>query len=124
MTGKYSSELERDKTLAKVGTPVNEDELGTIYTWIPRLAYLDTRVEFLKGNSILEYKWTTESCFNLEKYGANGLDLAFTGIWVGQKEYGKATEVENKNNEMNTPDNVEGLIANEKIGRASCRERV
>ncbi len=116
--GKYSSELERGKILADVGNGalvVPDDELGTIFTWIPRLTYLDTRVEYLKGNSILEYKWTTESCFNLEKYGANGLDLAFSGIWVGQTEYKDLGELEAKNEEMRKEENKQGLIANEMV---------
>lgn len=91
---------------------------------MPRLAYLDERVEFLKENSILEYKWTTESCFNLEKYGANSLDLAFTGIWIGQTEYANITEVETKNTSMNKQDNVEGLIANEMVLSLTASDKI
>lgn len=98
-----------------MGVPNDPQQLGTIFTWVPRLAYLEDRIEFLKENSILEYKWTTESCFNLEKYGANGLDLAFTGMWVGQTEYANIAEVETKNNSMNSEENAEGLIANEMV---------
>lgn len=113
--GKYSSELEQNKTLAAFGTQVKEEDLGTIYTWIPRICYLENEIEFLKGTSVIDYKWTTESCFNLEKYGANELDLGFEGIWVGQTEYTSLTEVENKNNAMNSEDNTYGLIVNEKV---------
>ena len=120
--GYYKSELQVGTTkeqLAEnnvgVGIPNDPEHMGTIFTWIPRFAYLEDDVKFLKNNSILEYEWTTESCFNLEGYGANSLDLAFTGIWVGEKEYSSATELQNKNSKMNEEDNIEGLISNEKI---------
>ncbi len=120
--GYYKSELQVGTTkdqLAEnnvgVGVPDDPGKLGTIYTWIPRFAYLEDDIKFLKNNSILEYEWTTESCFNLEGYGANSLDLAFTGIWVGEKEYETSEELEARNSEMLLEDNIEGLISNEKI---------
>lgn len=124
--GVYSSELERGKLLASdyVGASIaRPEDLGTIYTWIPRLCYLEDRVEFLNDNSILDYKWTTESCFNLEGYGAKGLDLAFTGIWVGQTEYESLVDVETKNNAMNTKENTVGIIANEKVNTITASDK-
>ena len=126
--GVYQSELQADmanKKLAEIniGAQIREEELGSIFTWVPRLAYLEDRVEFLKNTSILEYMWTTESCFNLEKYGANYLDLAFTGIWVGQKEFANITELENKNAQMQLEENIEGLIANEKVTSLTNSEK-
>ncbi len=120
--GYYKSELQVGTTKEQlsennvgVGIPNDPEHMGTIYTWIPRFAYLEDDVKFLKNNSILEYEWTTESCFNLEGYGANSLDLAFTGIWVGEKEYETSEELEARNSEMLLEDNIEGLISNEKI---------
>ncbi len=124
--GKYQSELQANMTgkeLAKVGTQVKDEELGSIYTWIPRIAYLDTRVEYLKGTSVIDYEWTTEGCFNLEKYGANSLDLAFEGIWVGQKEFNSVTEVENKNTQMNSEENMQGLVSNEKVATLTSSDK-
>ncbi len=120
--GYYKSELQVGITkdqLAEnnvgIGISNDSEQLGTIYTWIPRFAYLENDIKFLKNNSILEYEWATESCFNLEGYGANSLDLAFTGIWVGEKEYETSEELETRNSEMLLEDNIEGLISNEKI---------
>lgn len=116
--GIYSSELERNKKLASdyVEKPITStEELGTIFTWIPRLAYMEDNISFLKGTSIVEYMYTTEECFNLIGYGANKLDLAFEGIWVGQAELGNVSQVEQKNNEMNSKENTYGLISNEKV---------
>ncbi len=127
--GVYQSELRVDMTNKKlaeknIGAQIQESELGTIFTWIPRLAYTDTQVEFLKGTSILEYMWTTENCFNLEKYGVNSLDLAFTGIWVGQKEFTDATTLENKNTNMQQEDNIEGLIKNAQVSSITDSEKI
>ncbi len=126
--GYYKSELEvgiaNDQLVSNsVGVSVSDDKLGTIFTWIPRLTYLEERVEYLKGNSILEYQWTTESCFNLEKYGANKLDLAFLGIWIGQTEYKDIAEVETKNSEMNEEENEQGLITNEMVSTLTASDK-
>lgn len=124
--GKYQSELQADmngKELAKVGTQIKDEELGSIFTWIPRIAYLEDRVEFLKGTSVLDYQWTTESCFNLEKYGANFLDLAFEGFWISQKEFSNETELENKNTQMNSEENVQGLVSNEKVATLTSSDK-
>lgn len=132
MIGYYKSELQRgikdDQLVSNVvgneTKVVPQDKLGTIFTWVPRLAYSDAEeVKFLKDLSIVEYKWTTESCFNLEGYGANYIDLAFTGFWVGQKEFASQEELENKNAEMNNEENTQGLIANEKVTRLQENEK-
>ncbi len=127
--GYYKSELQIGTTqeqLAEknIGEKIEDNQLGSIFTWIPRFAYLDDQILYLKGSSILEYKWTTESCFNLFKYGINSLDLAFDGVWIGEKEFfetGKTEEelskqLENRNNQiMINENNVQGLIANEQV---------
>lgn len=121
MTGYYKSELQREidteKQLAEknVGVVVSNEKLGTIFTWVPRLCYSEEAIAFLKGTSIVEYIYTTEEGFNLIGYGVNSLDLAFEGIWVGQTELGNASQVEQKNKEMNTEENTYGLIANELV---------
>lgn len=115
MTGKYSSELERDKTLAKEKTTVTSEELGTIFAWVPRLCYTDSEVKYLKENSILEYEYTSLDCFKMPASSANNIDLSFTGFWVGQDEFSNKGAVEAKNNEMNNQDNAQGLMANEKV---------
>ncbi len=127
--GYYKSELQRgitDKQLASnnvgVGLPDDPQILGSIFTWIPRFAYLDSEIRYLKGTSILEYSWTTESCFNLEKYGANYLDLGFDGIWIGKKEFTSLAEVESKNTEMQAEENLQGLISNEKVSTITNSE--
>ena len=129
--GYYKSEIEaginEEKQLASnnIGAQINDEaKMGTIYTWVPRLCYNDTQIEFLKGASIVEYGWTTQSCFNLEKSGANALNLAYEGIWVGQKEYESATEVENKNTEMRTKDNKQGIIANEQVKTLTDSDKI
>ena len=87
--GYYQSELRYDMTnkeLAKAGTQIQADKLGTIFTWIPRFAYSDDGdILFLKNNGVLEYNYTVENCFDLLGYGTKQLDLACTGIWIGQK---------------------------------------
>lgn len=121
MTGYYKSELQRgidpEKQLAEnnVGVVVSNEKLGAIFTWVPRLCYSEETIAFLKGTSIVEYIYKTEECFNLIGYGTKNLDLAFEGIWVGQTELSNASQVEQKNNEMNTEENTYGLIANELV---------
>ncbi len=126
--GVYQSELRYDMTGKKlaeknIGTQILPNELGSIFTWIPRFTYNESQIEFLKDVNILEYTWKTESCFNLEKYGPDSLDYGFTGIWIGQKEFANATEVEDKNKQMSLEDNIEGLIANEQVTTISDSEK-
>ncbi len=121
--GYYKSELQIGITkeqLAEnnvgVGVPDDPEHMGTIFTWIPRFAYSDDGdILFLKNNGVLEYNYTVENCFNLLGYGTNQLDLACTGIWIGQKEFESETELEEKNTEMNDENNIQGLIFNEKV---------
>lgn len=121
MIGKYSSELERGKELAVANLEkpiqVSEEDLGSIFTWVPRLMYKQTedgtRVEYLKNTCMVEQVWTTPSCFTHYKLGVNEADLAFTGMWVSNKttEYVRNAE----NNEY-------GLIKNEIVSGITSEE--
>lgn len=121
MIGKYSSELERGKELAVANLEkpiqVSEEDLGSIFTWVPRLMYKQTDngtlVEYLKNTCMIEQEWTTPSCFTHYKLGVNEADLAFTGMWVSNKttEYVRNAE----NNEY-------GLIKNEIVSGITSEE--
>lgn len=112
--GKYASELTRGKETAIVGAQVQETDLGSIFTWVPRLMYKESNIEFLKNTCMVEYDWITPSCFTYAKQGLNELDLAFTGMWVS-KQTDTLSTMSTKTNQMNIEDNVYGLIKNEKI---------
>ena len=120
--GKYSSELARDKELATKGYHVSSEDLGTIFTWVPRLMYKESTIEYLKDTNLVEYDWTTPSCFTYATQGMNEFDLAFTGMWVG-KETNTTDAITTKNNEMILEDNTYGLIKNEIISTITEEER-
>lgn len=113
--GKYVSELTRDKELAVENTVLREEELGTIFTWIPRLMYKEDRVEYLKDTSMIEYEWTTPSCFTYYQKGIKEYDLAFTGMWVSNKATGYINNAE---------DNKYGLIRNEIVSGITNEELI
>lgn len=127
MTGYYKSELQRgidpEKQLASknIGASIPDDPqtMGTIFTWVPRLMYKETEngtlVEYLKNNSLVEYEWTTPSCFTYYKKGANEIDLSFTGMWVANKT---------NTNVTNAEDNKFGLIMNAQVSSFVEEERI
>lgn len=96
-----------------IGTPIHDEDLGSIFTWVPRLMYKEDRIEYLKDTCMLEYEWTTPSCFTYYQRGANKKDLAFTGMWVSNK----TTEYIN-----NAEDNKYGLIRNEIVSGITAEE--
>ena len=121
--GKYSSEVEINKILAVEGTLVLDKELGSIFSWVPRLMYKDSQIEYLKNTCLVEFDWTTPNCFAYEKQGANEIDLALTGIWVS-KQTGDSATLLNNVNQMNIEDNGYGLIKNEIASIISDEERI
>lgn len=121
--GYYKSELERgidpEKQIASknpIGTPITE-QLGSIFTWVPRLMYKQTedgtKVEYLKDTCLVEQEWTTPSCFTNYQTGINQVDLAFTGMWVSNK----TTEYIN-----NAEENKYGLIKNEIVSGITAED--
>ena len=121
--GKYSSEVEINKILAVEGTLILDKDLGSIFSWIPRLMYKDSQIEYLKNTCLVEFDWTTPNCFTYEKQGPNEIDLALTGIWIS-KQTGDAATLLNNGNQMNTEGNGYGLVKNEIVSIISDEERI
>ncbi len=126
--GYYKSELEvgiSNEQLAKnnigVGIPNDSEYIGTIYTWVPRLMYNETNVEYLKPNCLVEYEWTTPTCFTYTKQGLNDYDLSFTGMWVAKEN---DSNVWNKTSNMNLEENNYGFIKNELATVGAEEERI
>ena len=86
--------------------------------------YNDSDIQYLKQTSIVEYNWTTPSCFTYASDGADSVNLEITGMWVGKETNTNISIIENKNNVMNSENNSYGLIKNEVVSTITDEERV
>lgn len=122
--GYYKSELEQgikedqlvsNNTVRNDALAVPIEKLGTIYMWIPRFAYSDENIGFLKETGVINASnWVTPEIFTLkqenEKY-----NIELTGIWIEKTTQASESATNTKITKMNNIDNTFGLIANEKI---------
>lgn len=116
--GKYLSELQQhmtNKKLARVGTQIPVEELGTVYVWIPRFAYCENNIGFLKDTRVINTSnWETPEVFTV-KTSNSQFNIELTGIWVEKGVQTSTANTDTKVNQMNNIDNTYGIIANEKV---------
>lgn len=116
--GYYKSELEQgiDEEKQLVENNINKEIpndsniLGSIYVWVPRFAYSENEMGFLKETRIVNaINWKTPSIFTVQAK----TEIELTGIWVEKN-------IENYNNldTINSKFNTYGIIANEKVSKA------
>ena len=115
--GVYQSEQADDMTgkkLAQNGTRVQESDLGTIFTWIPKFAYNESgNVIYLKAVSSIAGDYITSTIFTYKGSSVDKTDIALRGIWV-EKESKLSSSVISS---MQTENNTFGLIGNVKTER-------
>ena len=118
MTGYYKSEksvgIKEEQLISNVvgndALVVPLDKLGTIFTWVPRFAYNEnSEVLYLKAVSSIAGEYTTPEIFTYKASGADKQDIALRGIWVEQNN-----TLDNISTNMNSEENIYGLIANTK----------
>lgn len=106
----------------KIGAQIVDTQLGTIFTWVPKLTYNDESIEYLQGTSIVEYNWITPSCFTTYLKGYYNIEV--TGFWVSKETYNSLDKTNKKNQEMLNEDNIYGLIRNEAVTTITDEERL
>lgn len=113
--GVYQSELQvnmNNKKIATAGTQLQEDEMGTVFVWIPRAAYNEKGdILYLKDTSGIAGEYTTPEIFTYKASGVDKEDIALQGIWV-EKNFGLINTV--TAGTLNSENNNYGLIANTK----------
>ena len=114
--GVYQSEMQvnmTNKKLAESGTPLEESEMGTVFTWVPRFAYNkeNNSKVYLKDNSLVAVEYTTPEIFTYSASGVNKQDIALLGVWV-EKDSGLLNKVSAE--ALNLENNTYGFIANTK----------
>ncbi len=113
--GVYQSEMQvnmTNKKIATVGTQLQESEMGTIFTWVPRFAYNEeNEVLYLKETSSIAGDYKTSEIFTYLGSAVNKEDIALSGIWVEQKS-GLLNEVNAQT--LNSENNTYGFIGNTK----------
>ncbi len=115
--GVYQSELIRDMTNKKlaeenIGEQIQENELGTIFMWIPKFAYNgDEQIQYIKAETELGGDWTTPEMFMYSTNNETAPDYLLSGIWVEEKV---DSSYSSKMNEMNKEEGIYGFLANTK----------
>ena len=111
--GTYQSELIRDMTnkkLAKSGTQIKEEELGSIYMWIPRFAYNNQgEIIHIKQSCSVAGTWNLPEIF---MYETDKKDFSLAGVWLEYNPLASTSEVTTKVNSMTGEENSYGFIAN------------
>lgn len=122
--GVYQSEVIRNmdqkgKKLASenLGVEIKQEELGTIYMWVPRFAY----DENTRDIELLHIK---QECAVLGNYRISGIftseadkwDYSYAGAWIEYEPLASEAEVTTKVNNLNKGENDEiyGFLANTK----------
>lgn len=115
--GYYKSEIEQgitseqimENAIGKI-VPNDPNILGSIYVWVPRFAYSENEMGFLKETRAINVNaWSTPSIFTVQAK----TEIELTGIWVE-----KNIENYNKLEAINVKFNAYGIIANEKVSKA------
>lgn len=105
--GVYQSELVQDMTnkkMAKSGIEVRDDELGTIYTWIPRYAYNDyDEIIYLKEETSVVGTWKMPELFIKN---INQKEFSLSGVWIEYKYLNNSSAVNTKINNINMEENA------------------
>ena len=114
--GIYQSELVQDMTgkkLAKdyIGAQIRVNELGTIYMWLPRYAYNEEEILYIKQGYSVAGTWKIPELFT---YEAEKADFSLAGVWIEYSPLANSNEVTTKINNMTGEDNQYGFIANTK----------
>lgn len=110
--GTYQSELIRDMTDKKLAEDNvkmvidSPDNLGTIYMWLPRIAYNDVGdILYIKQGYTVDGTYKIPAGFSY-KYSS------IAGIWIEYNSIQDINELVTKMNDMSGEDNQYGFIAN------------
>lgn len=113
--GVYQSEVIQNMTGKKlatenIGAQIKNNELGTIYMWIPRFAYNDIGdIVYIKQNYVVAGSWTMPEMFI---YETAKKDFDFAGIWIEYNVLADDKAVTNKVNQISKEEGIYGLLAN------------
>ncbi len=87
--GVYQSELMNDMTGKKlaeenIGAQIQENEIGTIFAWIPRFAVNNNTQEmrYVTNKATLETMWMVPDTFKYEIDNETLPDFSLTGVWI------------------------------------------
>ncbi len=115
--GVYQSELMQDmnkngQKLAKeyIGAQIKENELGSIYMWIPRFEIDETnKIKYIQDIGEAEENFAIPDFFMYKQKEETKPDFLLTGTWI---EINPDTEYKTKIANMNKENNSYGFIAN------------
>ena len=115
--GVYQSELIRDMTNKKlaeenIGEQIQENELGTIFMWIPRFTYNSKdEIQYTQAEVELGEDWTTPEIFMYLTNDETKPDYSLNGIWIEEKA---DNSYSSKIKEMNKEEGIYGFLAHTK----------
>lgn len=118
--GVYQSEeyynMPTSKKLAKdnIGTQISNEDLGSIYMWIPKFAYNESgEIIYIKQEASVAGEYTIPDMF---KYELNNENFLLSGIWVEINELENATKTNEKVTNLNKGENndVYGFLSHTK----------
>ena len=112
--GYYKSEIEVEISedqlaINNIGKQISETKLGSIYMWVPRFAYNEEKIIYIKQGCTIAGEYTLPDTFT---YQTEKVDYSFAGIWVEYNPLNSTSEVNTKLKNMTVEDNKYGFIAN------------
>ena len=112
--GYYKSEIEVEISedqlaINNIGKQISETKLGSIYMWVPRFAYNEEKIIYIKQGYTIVGEYTLPDTFT---YQTEKVDYSFAGIWVEYNPLNSTSEVTTKLKNMTVEDNKYGFIAN------------